>query len=77
MKLTLQLLLQDSGVFEMMTLAADLGVEDLRAACEDHVTSTLSVESACTLLAAAMEIQDRPGNTCFLILDVSAAAMVV
>ncbi|KOB64921.1 Small nuclear ribonucleoprotein E, partial [Operophtera brumata] len=30
------LLLQDSGVFEMMTLAADLGVEDLRAACEDH-----------------------------------------
>lgn len=46
----------------MMTLAADLGVEDLRAACEDHVTSTLSVESACTLLAAAMDIQDRPGN---------------
>lgn len=48
----------------MMTLAADLGVEDLRAACEDHVTSTLSVESACTLLAAAMEIQDRPGKYC-------------
>ncbi|KAH9630217.1 hypothetical protein HF086_010723 [Spodoptera exigua] len=57
-----KLLLQDSGVFEMMTLAADLGVEDLRSACEDHVTSTLSVESACTLLAAAMEIQDRPGK---------------
>nr|XP_034831315.1 BTB/POZ domain-containing protein 19 [Maniola hyperantus] len=57
-----KLLLHDSGVFEMMTLAADLGVEDLRAACEDHVTSTLSVESACTLLAAAMEIQDRPGG---------------
>ncbi|XP_049874590.1 uncharacterized protein LOC126372757 [Pectinophora gossypiella] len=59
-----KLLLQDSGVFEMMTLAADLGVEDLRSACEDHVTSTLSVESACTLLAAAMEIQDRPGGKC-------------
>ncbi|XP_073947700.1 serine-enriched protein isoform X2 [Choristoneura fumiferana] len=57
-----KLLLQDSGVFEMMTLAADMGVEDLRAACEDHVTSTLSVESACTLLAAAMDIQDRPGG---------------
>ncbi|XP_063363309.1 uncharacterized protein LOC134652082 [Cydia amplana] len=57
-----KLLLQDSGVFEMMTLSADLGVEDLRAACEDHVTSTLSVESACTLLAAAMDIQDRPGG---------------
>lgn len=49
----------------MMTLAADLGVEDLRSACEDHVTSTLSVESACTLLAAAMEIQDRPGKLHF------------
>ncbi|CAH0729438.1 unnamed protein product, partial [Brenthis ino] len=57
-----KLLLQDSGVFEMMTLAADLGVEDLRSACEDHVTSTLNVENACTLLAAAMDIQDRPGG---------------
>nr|XP_037869906.1 uncharacterized protein LOC101742787 isoform X2 [Bombyx mori] len=57
-----KLLLQDSGVFEMMTLAADLGVEDLRSACEDHVTSTLSVDSACTLLAVAMEIHDRPGG---------------
>lgn len=46
----------------MMTLAADLGVEDLRSACEDHVTSTLNVENACTLLAAAMDIQDRPGK---------------
>ncbi|GBP15840.1 Serine-enriched protein [Eumeta japonica] len=59
-----KLLLQDYGVFEMMILAADLGLEDLRAACEDHVTSTLSVESACTLLAAAMEIQERPGGKC-------------
>lgn len=65
----------------MMTLAADLGVEDLRAACEDHVTSTLSVESACTLLAAAMEIQDRPGSKqCInktVILYIISDAMVV
>lgn len=49
-------------MFEMMTLAADLGVEELRAACEDHVTSTLSVASACTFLAAAMDIQERPSG---------------
>ena len=43
----------------MLNLAQELGVEELRAACEDHVTSTLSVLNACTFLAAAMDIQDR------------------
>lgn len=43
----------------MLSLAQELGVEELRAACEDHVTSTLSVLNACTFLAAALEIQDR------------------
>jgi hypothetical protein len=52
-------MLQDSGVFEMLNLAQELGVEELRAACEDHVTTTLSVLNACTFLAAAMDIQDR------------------
>uniref|UniRef100_A0A146KZ69 BTB/POZ domain-containing protein 19 n=3 Tax=Lygus hesperus TaxID=30085 RepID=A0A146KZ69_LYGHE len=54
-----KIILQDTGVFEMMTLAQDLGMEELRTTCEDHVTSTLSVMNACTFLAAAMEIQDR------------------
>jgi hypothetical protein len=54
-----QIILQDSEVFEMLNLAQELGVEELRAACEDHVTSTLSVLNACTFLAAAMDIQDR------------------
>lgn len=54
-----KILLQDSGVFEMMALAQELGVDELRNACEDHVTSTLSVPSACTFLATAMDIQDR------------------
>lgn len=54
--------MQDSGVFEMLALAQELGVDELRNACEDHVTSTLSVPSACTFLAAAMNIQDKsPG----------------
>lgn len=43
----------------MMALAQELGVDELRNACEDHVTSTLSVPSACTFLATAMDIQDR------------------
>lgn len=50
----------------MMTLAADLGVEELRSACEDHVTSTLSVASACTFLAAAMDIQERQSGNIFI-----------
>ncbi|XP_065162443.1 uncharacterized protein [Atheta coriaria] len=54
-----RILLQDSGVFEMLTLAQELGVEELRNACEDHVTSTLSEASACTLMAAAMEMRER------------------
>ena len=54
-----QIMLQDSGVFEMLNLTQELGVEELRAACEDHVTTTLSVLNACTFLAAAMDIQDR------------------
>ncbi|XP_044735240.1 uncharacterized protein LOC123297581 [Chrysoperla carnea] len=58
-----KILLQDSMVFEMMALAQELGVEELRTACEDHVTSTLSVGSACTFLAAALDIQERvPGG---------------
>ncbi|KAJ3661926.1 hypothetical protein Zmor_006300 [Zophobas morio] len=54
-----KILLQDSSVFEMLALAQELGVDELRNACEDHVTSTLSVASACTFLAAAMNIQNR------------------
>ncbi|CAH1165789.1 unnamed protein product [Phyllotreta striolata] len=58
-----KILLQDNGVFEMMALAQELGVDELRNACEDHVTSTLSVPSACTFLSAAMDIHDKsPGG---------------
>ncbi|KAJ8931232.1 hypothetical protein NQ314_015876 [Rhamnusium bicolor] len=52
-----KILLQDSGVFEMMALAQELGVDELRNACEDHVTSTLSVPSACTFLQAQAQIE--------------------
>lgn len=43
----------------MMTLAQDLGIDELKTACEDHVVSTLSVANACTFLTAVMEIQEK------------------
>ncbi|XP_055318963.1 uncharacterized protein LOC129576898 [Sitodiplosis mosellana] len=53
---------QDSRVFELMTLAQDLGIDELKAACEDYVVSTLSVTNACTYLAAVMDIHDKSTN---------------
>ncbi|XP_018786062.1 PREDICTED: uncharacterized protein LOC108967227 [Bactrocera latifrons] len=61
---TAKIMLQDSRVFEMMTLAQDMGVEELRAACEDHVISTLSVDNACTFLTSVMEIHEKAGAKC-------------
>lgn len=58
----LQLMLQDYRVFEMLTLAQDMGVFELRAACEDHVISTLSVDNACTFLTAVMDIHEKAGE---------------
>lgn len=55
----LQIIFQDSSVFEMMTLAQDLGIEELKNACEDHVVSTLSVSNACTFLSAVLEMQEK------------------
>lgn len=46
----------------MLTLAQELGVEDLQNTCEEHITSTMSVLNACTFLAAAMDIQDRASS---------------
>lgn len=56
-------MLQDSGIFEMLGLAQELGVEELWRSCEEHVSSTLSPGNACALLTAALEAQDRvPGK---------------
>lgn len=61
--ITLKIIFQDTRIFEMMILADDLGVEELKTACEDYVTSTLSVANACTLLAAVLQAQEKsPGK---------------
>ncbi|XP_033167087.1 BTB/POZ domain-containing protein 9 isoform X2 [Drosophila mauritiana] len=61
---TAKLVLQDSQVFQMMILAQDIGVVELRTACEDHVISTLSVDNACTFLTAVMDIHEKAGAKC-------------
>lgn len=45
-----------------MTLAQEMGIEDLKTACEDHVVSTLSVTNACGHLATVMDLQEKPSS---------------
>lgn len=52
-------MLQDSGIFEMLALAQELGVEELWRSCEEHVSATLSPGNACALLTAALDAQER------------------
>lgn len=65
----------------MMALAQELGVDELRSACEDHVTSTLSISSACIFLSAAMDIEERSPGKRFCLHNIKlinkATAMVV
>jgi len=57
-----QIILQDSGIFEMLGLAQELGIEELWRSCEEHVFTTLSPGNACALLTAALDAQERvPG----------------
>lgn len=59
---SIQVTFHDSRVFELMILAQDLGMEELKVACEDYVVSTLSVSNACTYLAAVMDIQEKSSS---------------
>ncbi|XP_063992869.1 kelch-like protein 17 [Diachasmimorpha longicaudata] len=54
-----KIMLQDSGIFEMLALAQELGVEELWRSCEEHVSATLSPGNACALLTAALDAQER------------------
>ena len=54
-----KIMLQDSGIFEVLGLAQELGVEELWRSCEEHISGTLSPSNACTLLSAALDAQDK------------------
>lgn len=47
-----------------MNIAHDLGLTDLKTACEDHVIATMSAGNACTFLTSAIEIQEKIGGKC-------------
>ncbi|GIY79617.1 TLDc domain-containing protein [Caerostris extrusa] len=58
-----KVILQDCSVFESLSIAQELGIEELRMCCEDHINSTLNVHNACTFLPACLEMENRiPGN---------------
>ncbi|KAG5684376.1 hypothetical protein PVAND_013611 [Polypedilum vanderplanki] len=61
---TAKIILQDSKVFQIMIIANDLGLNDLKIACEDHVIATMSVDNACCFLTNALEIQEKVGGKC-------------
>ncbi|XP_076316734.1 BTB/POZ domain-containing protein 9 isoform X2 [Tachypleus tridentatus] len=54
-----KIVLQDCSVFEVLAIAQELGVEELRLCCEDHIGSTMSIHNACTFLAAALDMENR------------------
>lgn len=47
-----------------MIIANDLGLNDLKTACEDHVIATMSVDNACCFLTNALDIQEKVGGKC-------------
>lgn len=61
---TAKIILQDSKVFQIIMIANDLGLNDLKIACEDHVIATMSVDNACCFLTNALEIQEKVGGKC-------------
>ena len=57
--------LNDCEVFEIILIATELGLYDLKRFFEDHITSTLSVHNVCTIYSSAREMQERlPGTKC-------------
>lgn len=51
--------LKDNVVFETLAVSQELGIEELRTRCEEHITATMSIHNACTFLAAALEMDNR------------------
>ncbi|KAI1283152.1 BTB/POZ domain-containing protein 19 [Halotydeus destructor] len=54
-----RIVLLDSCVFEVLVTSKELGIEELRKNCEDHIASSLNVHNACTFLAAALSLESR------------------
>ena len=57
-----KVLLDDHNVFDMWSMCQDVNLEELRLFCEDHVTRSLNVDNACSLLASALAREERIGG---------------
>ncbi|KAL5290500.1 hypothetical protein ACFFRR_010083 [Megaselia abdita] len=57
-----KIVIHDSKVFEIMMLAHDMGLGELRNDCEEHVVSALTAENACTLLTTLMKMPEKIGK---------------
>lgn len=42
-------------------------MDELKAACEDHVISTLSVANACIFLTSVMELQEKAAGKLYFL----------
>lgn len=61
-----QVVMSDSGVFEVHGVAHDLGLEELCQHCEDHIATTMTPHNACTFLMAALKMEQRTGGQFYL-----------
>lgn len=57
-----QVVMSDSGVFEVYGVGHDLGLEELCQHCEDHIATTMTPHNACTFLMAALKMEQRTGG---------------
>jgi len=53
-----KVLLNDQNVFNVWSLCQDMNLEELKLFCEDHITRSLNVSNACSLLASALTKED-------------------
>ena len=55
----MKIILHDNNVFEALAIAHELGIDDLKQTCEDHIRATLTVHNACIFLPAALALENR------------------
>ncbi|XP_003738143.1 uncharacterized protein LOC100898299 [Galendromus occidentalis] len=46
-------------VFEVLSLAHEFGISELKLTCEDHIMSAMTNENACVFLKSALQVGDR------------------
>lgn len=69
-----KVLLDDQNVFDVLGLCQDMNLEELKLFCEDHITLSLNVNNACTLLASALLKEE--GTTSFQKISGSSPSFV-